>query len=138
MLSKILKNNIYFNSLQKNTKIKIIFIDSYENDHRTNFLSLISKQIKYYYIFKRSFEKITHKPDHIYINSFNTIDKILPLFGSPFGNTKISGFVSSIKFHLKQKNSYKSRFKRLIKSFLIFFVKGILFSRVKNLIFKIN
>lgn len=32
----------------------------------------------------------------------------------------------------------KRRFKRLIKSFLIFFIKGILFSRVKNLIFKIN
>ncbi len=118
IVSKLFKKNKYFNSFKKNSKIKFLFINSYENDHRTNFLSLITKQIKYYYIFKRSFKKIKDKPDYIFINSFNTIDKIFPILGSPFGNTKISGFFSSIKLHLKQKNSFNSRFKNFIVFYL--------------------
>jgi len=118
IVSKLFKKNKNFSSLKKNSKIKFLFIDSYENDHRRNFLSLISKQVKYYYAFKRSFKKIKDKPDYIFINSFNTIDKIFPILGSPFKNAKVSGFFSSIKFHLNQKNSFKSKFKKFIDFYL--------------------
>ena len=97
IVSKLFKKNKNFSSLKKNSKIKFLFINSYENDHRKNFLSLTSKQVKYYYAFKRSFKKIKDKPDYIFINSFNTIDKIFPILGSQFENVKISGFFSSIK-----------------------------------------
>ena len=118
IVSKLLKKNKNFRSLKKNSNIKFLFIDSYENDHRKNFLSLISKQVKYYYAFKRCFKKIKDKPDYIFINSFNTIDKIFPILGSPFQNTKISGFFSSIKFHLSQINSFQSQFKYFIDFYL--------------------
>jgi len=118
IVSKLFKKNKNFSSLKKNSKIKFLFINSYENDHRKNFLSLTSKQVKYYYAFKRSFKKIKDKPDYIFINSFNTIDKIFPILGSPFENVKISGFFSSIKFHLSQTNSFKSQFKKLLDFYL--------------------
>ena len=65
IVSKLLKKNKNFRSLKKNSNIKFLFIDSYENDHRKNFLSLMSKQVKYYYAFKRCFKKIKDKPDYI-------------------------------------------------------------------------
>ena len=45
IVSKLLKKNKNFRSLKKNSNIKFLFIDSYENDHRKNFLNLISKSL---------------------------------------------------------------------------------------------
>jgi len=67
-------------------------------------ISLIKYQFKFYFKIKREFKKLNkiYKFDHIFLNSIQRFDKALSILGSPFGNTKFSGVILGIKFHLQK------------------------------------
>ena len=88
--------------------------------NKTNFISLIIYQLKLYFLIKRKFNKIQRKYnfDHIILTSIQRLDKIISIFGSPFGNTKFSGIFLGLKFHLNHFNIKTSSTNHLLSKYL--------------------
>jgi hypothetical protein len=102
----------------------------------TNFtsLSLIAKQIKYYFVIKKKFKELNfiYNFDHIFVTSIEKIDKAIVIFGSPFYNVPFSGIFLGVKFHLyKYGLHFRSRFNYLSKKF---FQKLIKIPTLENII----
>lgn len=71
---------------------------------KKDIISLIFYQLKLYFLIKKNFDYLNKSInfDHVILTSIQRIDKIISIFGSPFGNVKFSGIFLGLKFHLKK------------------------------------
>lgn len=69
-----------------------------------NFSSLIFYQFKQYFLIKKKFNMLNNKInfDHVILTSAQRIDKIISIFGSPFGLTRFTCIFLGLKFHLNK------------------------------------
>ncbi|WP_440924885.1 glycosyltransferase [Candidatus Pelagibacter sp.] len=83
-------------------KFKIITIPTLKVSKK-DFVSLTLYQLKLYFLIKKNFKSLNNKIkfDHIILTSMQRIDKIISIFGSPFGKIKFSGIFLGLKFHLQ-------------------------------------
>lgn len=90
-------------------------------------ISLINYQFNFYFKIKREFKKLNkiYKFDHIFLNSIQRFDKALSILGSPFGNTKFSGVILGMKFHLQKYKFQYTETSSIISKYL--------FSKLLNL-----
>lgn len=63
--------------------------------------NLLRRQFQQFKAFKQAYRAIRDKvqPDVIYVNGFNTCDKVAGVLGSPFKNTPLIGMLLGVKFH---------------------------------------
>ena len=94
---------------------------------KKDFVSLTLYQFKLYFLIKKNFESLNKKIkfDHVILTSMQRIDKIISIFGSPFGKIKFSGIFLGLKFHLQN-------FKIKSKS-TNHFLSKLLFNRLLNI-----
>ena len=94
---------------------------------KKDFVSLSLYQFKLYFLIKKNFESLNKKIkfDHVILTSMQRIDKIISIFGSPFGKIKFSGIFLGLKFHLQN-------FKIKSKS-TNHFLSKLLFNRLLNI-----
>lgn len=88
---------------------------------KKNIISLTLYQLKLYFLIKKNFDYLNKSInfDHVMLTSMQRIDKIISIFGSPFGNVKFSGIFLGLKFHL-QKYKIKSQTTNHFLSKLLF------------------
>ena len=101
---KIFKNKNY--SFLKNKRIEFFFIKEIKKPIYYNFFFLFIYQIKFFFNLKNYVTRVksVSKPDLIYMNTFDHIDKAAALFGSPFGKSNFFTMILKTKFHLKYFN----------------------------------
>ena len=119
--------------LKENKNIKVEYI-SHIRPNNFSTLSILSYQIKLFFLIKFSYKIISkkYKFDHIFINSLDHFDKALGLFGDPFSSTNFSGIYVNPKFHLTTYNLGVAGRYNIISKF--FFKKLLLINNLKNIL----
>ena len=138
---KFLKNNEIFDK-----KINFIFCNNITYPKSKNLLSFLKFQFQAYNLLKTTWGKnlITKKFDFIYLNNMDHYDKMISIFGSPFGNTNVGGLFLNPSFINNISENYRNFLKKKIlkilflKLFLIkkikriFIIDPIAYSKIKN------
>ncbi len=101
----------------KKKKVKIIYLNKYYKINSTNPIAILFNEIKLYYLIKNKFKEM-HDIDHVFLNSFNVIDKAISILGTPFSNTKFSGIIPEKKFNYNYKKYSLLTLRNLIDKFL--------------------
>ena len=126
LTSKKIKRHPAYQILKKEKKkIKYFFLEDLKYPKNKSLISLMLFQIFNHKKIKEGYEKISKKYifDHIFLTTFDHIDKVIPFFGSPFGDQKFSSIILNPKNHL---NEYKLAKYNVRKFFYDFVIKNIL------------
>ena len=85
-------------------------------------VSLIKYQFNFYFKIKKEFKKLNkiYMFDHIFLSSIQRFDKALSILGSPFENTKFSGVILGMKFHLEKYKFQYNETSSIISKYLFY------------------
>ncbi len=122
LTSKKIKKHKSYNILKKEKKkINFYFLDDLEYPKNKDPFSLLYFQISNYLKIKKGFEFVDRKEkfDYIFLTTIDHIDKVVPFFGSPFGDKKFSSIILNPKNHLNEYNLAHYNFKKFIYDFNI-------------------
>ena len=132
LTSKKIKKHSTYEILKKEKKnIEFLYLKDLRYPKKKDPFSLYLFQISNYFKIKKSFEYYSKKKkfDHIFLTTLDHIDKVIPFFGSPFGNYKFSSIILNPKNHFGEYNNVGKY--KIKKSFYDFSIKKIL--KIKQL-----
>jgi hypothetical protein len=118
----------------KKKNVKFHYVHGIKYPKKKNFFTLFKFQLKNFFLVKNLFKKIIKKSniDHVYVNTLDHFDKVIPLFGSPFGELPFSCLYLNPKFYNGELFKFKSIFlKNHLYKFLFFIL--IINKKLKNI-----
>jgi hypothetical protein len=118
----------------KKKNVKFHYVHGIKYPKKKNFFTLFKFQLKNFFLVKNIFKKIIKKSniDHVYVNTLDHFDKVIPLFGSPFGELPFSCLYLNPKFYNEELFKFKSIFlKNHLYKFLFFIL--IINKKLKNI-----
>ncbi len=100
---KIIKHPVLSILKKEKRKINFYYLEELIYPGKKNLISLFLFQVSNYFKIKKGFNKILEdqKFDHIFLMTLDHIDKVIPIFGSPFGKNDFSSI------HLNPKNHFE-------------------------------
>lgn len=123
LTSKKIKKHPAYHILKKEKKnIKYFFLEDLKYPKNKNLISLFLFQLSNYNKIKKGYLKLSKKYffDHIFLTTLDHIDKVVPFFGSPFGEKKFSSIILNPKNHLNEYNLANYNFKKFLYDFVIY------------------
>lgn len=114
--TKIKKHGAYKIISKEKKNIKFYYLKDLRYPKFKNFISLFIFQITNFLKIKKSFNKINkiENFDHIFLTTLDHIDKVIPIFGSPFGKKNFSSIILNPKNHLNEYDLAKYNPKKFI------------------------